>query len=150
MKIHFLIAFLFLFSVTIMAQNGEKNKKLSVVESIESTSKITINQDENIDKILDDYINDAKSTDNSFVGGSYRVQVFSSNSQKTAKNESISLEAKLRNTFPEYRIYRIFSSPFWKVRIGDFNTLEDAQEFRNNLIKIYPELRKEAYTIREK
>ena len=54
----------------------------------------------------------------------YRVQIFSSNVQRTAKSEAFRLEKEVRNQFPDQNVYVRYTSPFWKVRIGDFRTMK--------------------------
>ena len=42
-----------------------------------------------------------------------------------------------------------YTSPFWKVRVGDFKTKTDAQVFRNQLIESLPALKSEIYIVPE-
>lgn len=134
---------------TVSGQTSSTSKRPAVIESIESTSKIVIKQDAVLDKLIDDYLKKEDVVSGPYTGSGYRVQVFSSNAQRTAKDESLNIERRLRSAFPGYGVYRTYSSPFWKVRIGDFRTQNDAQQFRAELLKTFPELRKETYTVRE-
>lgn len=131
------------------AQTSTESKRPLVIESIENTSKVVVKQDPKIDKLLDDYLNKKDDYSGPYTGAGYRVQVFSSNAQRTAKDESLNIERRLRSAYPGYGVYRIYASPFWKVRIGDFRTHADAQAFRAELAKTFPELRRETYTVRE-
>lgn len=135
--------------LSVSAQTIGRSGRLGVIESIESGSKVVVKQDPKLDKLINDYLNDSSDGSTPYAGVGYRVQVFSSNAQKTAKDESLTIERRLRSAFPEYGVYRIYSSPFWKVRIGDFRTMEDAQQFRNEIVKAFPELKRETYTVRE-
>ena len=147
-KILFPILFVILGGFIVSAQTG--TKRPAIVESIESTSNVVVKQAPELDELIDDYIKRKDSSSSGpYVGPGFRVQVFSSNAQRTAKDESLSIERRLRSAFPGYGVYRIYSSPFWKVRIGDFKTSADALSFRAELIKAFPELRKETYTVRE-
>lgn len=140
-----------LFCICVLsAQSTTQSSRPVVIETIESNSKVVIKQDPKLDKLINDYINRPEVVDNGpYTGPGYRVQVFSSNAQKTAKNEAFNIERKLRSSFPDYGVYRIYASPFWKVRIGDFKNLEDARKFRSELVKAFPELSRETYTVRE-
>ncbi|MFV0392607.1 MAG: SPOR domain-containing protein [Paludibacteraceae bacterium] len=140
--------FICLFVFVVNSQSGS-TKRPDVIETIESTSKIKVKQDSKLDRLINDYISKEKEPIGPYSGAGYRVQVFSSNAQRTAKDESLRIERQLRSAFPGYGVYRTYSSPFWKVRIGDFRTHDDAQNFRNELTKTFPELRKETYTVRE-
>lgn len=135
--------------LSVAAQATGKSGRLDIIESIESSSNVVVKQDPKLDKLINDYLNDTSDGSGPYTGAGYRVQVFSSNAQKTAKDESLNIERRLRSAFPEYGVYRIYASPFWKVRVGDFRTMEEAQQFRNDLVKSFPELKKETYTVRE-
>lgn len=136
-------------ALNVIGQNASDSKRPAVIESIESSSKVVVKQDPKLDKLIDDYLNKKDTPLGPYAGAGYRVQVFSSNAQRTAKDESLNIERRLRSAFPGYGVYRIYASPFWKVRIGDFRTHEDAQAFRAELVNAFPELRKETYTVRE-
>jgi len=79
----------------------------------------------------------------------YRVQVFSSNTQRTAKTEAFKIERNLREVFPEHAVYISYNSPFWKVRIGDFKNLHEAQMFRIEVVDAFPSLKSEAYAVKD-
>lgn len=57
----------------------------------------------------------------------YRVQVFSDNNQRTAKGEARSKEKLLREAFPDYETYIVYTSPFWRLKVGDFKTIHEAE-----------------------
>jgi hypothetical protein len=106
---------------------------------------VTIQQDKRIERIV---------ANNTAAAGAlthgYRVQVFSSNVQRTAKEEAFDIERRLREAFPEIGIYVSYSSPFWKVRIGNFQTAEQAREFTHELLALFPRLRSTTYTVRDR
>lgn len=139
-----------LFIVLLVPMVSAQSKRPRIIESIESGSKVKMMQDARLDKLLNDYIvSGGDFSMGPYSGEGYRVQVFSSNAQRTAKDESLNIERRLRDAFPDYGVYRTYSSPFWKVRIGDFRTHIDAQNFREQIIKVFPDLSKETYTVRE-
>lgn len=59
----------------------------------------------------------------------FRVQVFSSNK----RNDANEAKAKVMQLYPEYRTYLDFQAPYFKVRIGDFKSREEASELRDKL-----------------
>lgn len=79
----------------------------------------------------------------------YRVQIYSSNQQQTAKSEALELEQKLRNGLNQ-SIYVQYLPPFWKVRLGDFRTYEEAKEYKKQFVAQYPELMGDTYIVRDK
>lgn len=58
----------------------------------------------------------------------FRIQVFSGNNQATAKTEAFRKEAAIKANSPGLMTYVKYSAPFWRLRVGDFLTYEDAYE----------------------
>ena len=79
----------------------------------------------------------------------FRVQIFSSNRQQTAKEEALSLEKKMVDALST-AVYVTYISPFWKVRLGNFRTYEEANAFKVQLITQFPELQGDTYIVRDK
>jgi hypothetical protein len=79
----------------------------------------------------------------------YRVQIYSSNLQQTAKSEALELENKLKDRV-KHTVYVQYITPFWKVRIGDFRTYEEAQEYKKEFVAQYPNLTGDTYIVRDK
>jgi len=79
----------------------------------------------------------------------YRVQIYSSNEQQAARSEALELESQFKEKVQQ-PVYVTHTPPFWKVRLGNFRTYEEANEFRAVLLEQYPELRKTAYIVKDK
>lgn len=79
----------------------------------------------------------------------YRVQIYSSNRQQTAKSEALELEYKLKDNINQ-TIYVQYLTPFWKVRLGDFRNYEEAKEYKKIFVQQYPELMGDTYIVRDK
>ncbi|MFY7898579.1 MAG: SPOR domain-containing protein [Chitinophagaceae bacterium] len=65
----------------------------------------------------------------------YRIQIISTNNRDAAtkaKNEVLAL-------FNDQKAYLTYQSPYFKVRIGNFLKKEDAEKFRLQLNKYYPQ-----------
>ena len=79
----------------------------------------------------------------------YRVQIFSSNHPQTAEYEAKQLYKQLSQKINQ-TIYVKHVAPFWKVRVGNFNSYEEAKEYKNNtLILICPELINNIYVVKD-
>ena len=79
----------------------------------------------------------------------FRVQVYSSNQQQQAKSESISLQQGLEKKLSQ-PVYVISEPPFWKVRIGNFRTRDEANQYKKTLLDLYPELQSSTYVVPDK
>ncbi len=155
MKRNFIITGLILFLSLglVAAQENTEAKKANIFESLATPdsvtkAKVVIHQDEKIEQLIL-----SKKNNTGFQGqpnfNGYRVQVFSSNVQKTAKNEAFKIEKLIREAFPDEEVYVNYTSPFWKVRVGDFDTMQKAQSFRSQLIEVFPEIKSDTYIVRE-
>ncbi len=65
----------------------------------------------------------------------YRIQVISTNKRDLAFKTKSELLAR----FPDQKSYTMYQSPYFKVRIGNFIKKEDAEKFRKQLMKYYPQ-----------
>ncbi len=143
------LIFLSLSSIT-SAQHPLQTGSLNIFESLAQPDSVTqstviVHQDNRLElAMLGRSTNATHPTTRGF-----RVQVFSSNSSRTAKNDAVRIEKMIVNEFPETAVYVNYYSPFWKVRVGDFRTISEAQTFRNQIIETFPNLRSETYIVKE-
>lgn len=79
----------------------------------------------------------------------YRVQIYSSNRQQVAKSEALELEAKIKDKLAQ-TVYVLYMPPFWKVRIGDFRTYEEAKEYKKLFVEQFPSIMGDTYIVRDK
>ena len=79
----------------------------------------------------------------------YRVQIYSSNRQQTAKMEALELETNL-NTEISQTIYVLYLPPFWKVRLGDFRTYDEAKYYKKEFVQQFPQMIGDTYIVRDK
>ncbi len=139
----------FVFACVSSAQNDNTKQQnifesLSTPDSITKT-KVTIHQDKRLEMVM------LGKTNNGFhdTSNGFRVQVFSSNTQKTAKSDAFRIEKQIESEFPNQPVYVNYTSPFWKVSVGDFRTMEQAKAIRQQLIETFPNLRSETYIVKD-
>jgi len=77
----------------------------------------------------------------------YKIQVFSGNDQRTSKNEALRKQNQINKAFPELEAVVLFDSPFWRLRVGNFATREEAEEVMEELKKTFPSFGKEMYIV---
>lgn len=78
----------------------------------------------------------------------FRMQIFSDNTPGQAKTRALQIEEQFA-TLIDQPIYVISNPPFFKVRIGDFQTLEEANRYKENFLSDHPEMAGETYIVRE-
>lgn len=80
----------------------------------------------------------------------YRVQVFSDNNPRTAKNEARSKSRNISSRLPQYRTYVVYTSPYWRLKVGDFRTQAEAEAAAEELKNVFPSYSKEIRVVRDK
>ncbi|WP_410220213.1 SPOR domain-containing protein [Pedobacter sp.] len=66
----------------------------------------------------------------------YRVQIFYGSDRRQAFGE----QAKFKTEYPKLNTYITYKEPNYFLRVGDFRTRLEAQQFLNELKSIYPTL----------
>lgn len=151
MKKTILLLFTVLLTSALLGQNNTKENIFDALSKKDSVSGavVKMHQNKNIEQRVARGTSAASGSIQSVTTTGYRVQVFSSNTQRTARGEAYKIEKEIRDAFPEHEVYVSYTSPFWRVRIGNFRSIDEAQEFRSQVIKAFPNLRTDTYTVRD-
>jgi len=72
----------------------------------------------------------------------YRVQVFTDNNQRTAKNEAETKEQEIKKLF-NVPTYVKYNAPFWRLYVGDYTTYEEAFSMMYKIVEAFPAYKKE-------
>lgn len=109
-------------------------------------AKVTVYQDSEITEAL---LRQPLSTteSNSNLSRGWSVQVFSDNSI-TAKDMAFQIENKIKERMPNEYVRAERHAPFWKVRVGQFESAEDAQALKNVLLQEFPEFKGGIYVVK--
>ena len=73
----------------------------------------------------------------------FRTQVFSGNNQRKSKDEAFRKEKEIKEMFPDVPTYVTYTAPFWKLRVGDFRSHEEAYHMMRLLMEAFPSYVKE-------
>lgn len=79
----------------------------------------------------------------------FRAQVFSGNEQRKSKDEAFEKEKKIKELFPGVPTYVSYTAPFWKLRVGDFRSHEEAYHMQRQLMTAFPSFGKEMNIVKE-
>ena len=137
----FIFCFLsgFIFSAAIFAQATQEHPDIFEALAKKETGQgtVTIHQDSRMNVLLDKKaaVNEGKK--HVYISG-YRIQVYMENSQKQSKAGAFEREKQIKEKFPELSTYVTFTSPFWKLRVGDFRTHTDALVLMKSLKTEFP------------
>ena len=79
----------------------------------------------------------------------FRVQVYASNKQQIAKNEALMLQQRIESVL-SVPVYALSEPPFWKVRLGNFKTREDANAYKEVFLDMFPDMVGSTYVVPDK
>ncbi len=160
MKDRILILLLVAFSANVLSQNvvdmaalfqqttdSVTEKKLTFLEQLalpDSATNATVIVHQS--PLLDGKINNRNISEGQTVKG-FRIQLFSSNTPRTAKQTAFSIESVVKEKLPNVKVYVTYNSPFWKVRAGNCLSHQEATELLIELRKELPEYRSEMYIV---
>lgn len=144
-----------LYALTVSA--AEPNDSVpNIINALNESGKFKIEQPENLLKRLERSSEPRHSEENAHSGSAtssskktgYRVEVFADNNVRTAKAQASSKRRQLQSRLPQYKVYLVFDSPFWRVRLGDFPTRSQAENALQEVRKAFPSLRKDTRIVR--
>lgn len=115
-----------------------------------SVGKIYVNQDPRMAALMEKAQASARGNVQTTQVAGWRVQVFSSNQQGTAKAQADEVKEQLARRYRNLPIYVTWMSPFWKVRVGDCVSNEEAQALREDLKESFPAYANEIYVVKDK
>lgn len=117
-----LLCFLVFASAAVFAQSDSAN--------------IVLNKDPRIDLLVKKQIdiNEETTRDTRRTMPGYRIQVINSND----RNKVFAAKAKIYQLYPDLKPYLMYQPPFYKLKVGNFKTKEEAEEFKKDLLHDFP------------
>ena len=79
----------------------------------------------------------------------YRIQVFSGNNQRTSMNEAQEKQKQIEQIFSDVPTHLIYTAPFWRLRVGDYLSYEEAFSMMCKLVEAFPAFKKEIQILKE-
>ncbi len=156
-RVIFLLFFLSLcLNMSLNAQaSRQRNEILHELNKHErGKGNVTVYQDESISHILGRPMGPARTIYSNSEGTvqyykvrGFKIQAFSGNNQRTSKNEAERKQGLINASFPELETVVLFESPFWRLRVGNFETREAAEESMEQLKKSFPSFGREMYIV---
>jgi mRNA-degrading endonuclease RelE of RelBE toxin-antitoxin system len=106
--------------------------KAQVLEPAKGNVEIV--QDEKVTQLTEQYRK--MSLNNPEVDG-YRVQIFF-DSGSNSKNKAASIKDNFETVYPGVKSYLSYKEPYYRVRVGDFRTLTEAEGFQKKIATDFP------------
>ena len=148
-----LFTFIFV-NVNAQQQPAPKNEILTELNSVvPGKGKVTVYEDEAIAGVLGRSMAPPRTVYTTGDGNQYyrmrgfKIQAFSGNNQRTSRNEAYYKQGLLNTSFPEHETAILFESPFWRLRVGNFQTRQDANAVLTDMKRMFPAFGKEMYVV---
>jgi len=109
---------------------------IAIGASAQDTSSVVIHKDPRLDILLRKQgdVNAAIKKANARTAKGYRLLVINTNK----RDEAIAAKTKVYTNFPELKAYLVYQSPYFKLKVGNFKTREDAQQYQKTLGYYFP------------
>lgn len=126
------VLLLSLVSLPLMAQDNIVDRLEQVVPG---HGVITIHQDVRLDSLLGMVYDPAVSKGKKIQTMGYRIQIYAGGNTRYAKEEAQKAAQFIKVNFPEIPVYTDFVAPRWVCRVGDYKTIEEADQVMRMLKK---------------
>jgi len=113
-------------STAAMAQANQVVDSMSVV----------VHKDSRIDLLIrrQTAINEVTTRESRRYMPGFRIQVIAS----LDRNKVFAAKAKIYQQFPDVKPYLMYQAPNYKLKVGNFKTQEEAEEFQKQLSRLFP------------
>lgn len=147
---------LLIFNTEVNAQTSlQKNEILNELnKDVQGKGYVRVYEDESITNILGRSMGPprtiyttAESSVQYYKMRGFKIQVFSGNNQRTSRDEANSKQALINKSYPELETVVLFDSPFWRLRVGNYETRREAEEAMQELRKAFPSFGREMYVV---
>ena len=102
----------------------------------QDTSAVVIHKDPRLDVLLKKQgeVNAAIKKANARTAKGYRLLVINTNK----RDEAIAAKTKVYTNFPELKAYLVYQSPYFRLKVGNFKSREEAQQYQKSLGYYFP------------
>ena len=121
-----------LVSLPLMAQDNIVDR---LEQTVDGQGMITIHQDARLDSLLGMVYDPAMSKGKKIQTIGYRIQIYAGGNTRYAKEEALKAAQYVKTKFPEIPVYTEFVAPRWVCRVGDYKTIEEADQVMRMLKK---------------
>jgi len=100
------------------------------------TSGVLVYKDARLDQLVHKQIeiNEETTRDSRRSMPGYRIQVLNS----PDRNKVFAAKTKIYQQFPDLKPYLLYQPPNYKLRVGNFRTQEEAEDFEKQLTRLFP------------
>ena len=100
------------------------------------TSAVIVHKDPRVDALVKKQgsINKTLKKNSNRFGKGYRLMVINTNK----RDEAIAAKTKVYSNFPELKAYLVYQSPYFRLKVGNFKTRDEAVQYQKSLGFYFP------------
>ena len=109
---------------------------LSLKAQMDSTNNVVVHKDPRVELLVKKHIdiNEENTRDTRRNMQGFRILVINSND----RNKVFAAKAKIYQLYPELKPYLMYQPPFYKLKVGNFKTKDEAEDYRKELVRQFP------------
>jgi len=155
MRTIFIITLLLFVFVAQGFTQQQRREILNELNSNRGRGRVTVFEDENITHVLGRPVPPARQVSIApdgteyFAMRGYRIQAYVGNNQQASMNQANARKAVIENAFPQHESEVIFTTPWWRLRVGNFETRDEAEEVMREMRGRFPAFGREMSVIQD-
>ena len=109
---------------------------MSLNAQMDSNTNVIVHKDSRIELLVKKQIdiNEETTRDTRRNMQGFRILVINSND----RNKVFAAKARIYQLYPELKPYLTYQPPFYKLKVGNFKTKEEAEDYRKELVRQFP------------
>lgn len=113
---------------------GRTNRNSPDPSAVNAT--VVVHKDPRVDALIkkQTQINEVTTRDSRRNMPGFRIQII----QSRDRNQVFAEKAKIYQQFPELQPYLIYQQPYYKLKVGNFKTQEEAETYQKQLTRLFP------------
>lgn len=119
-------------SLPLMAQDNVVDR---LMQPVPGQGVITIHQDARLNAMLGKVFDSSRGKGRKIQTVGYRIQIYAGGNTRYAKEEALKTAGYVKKNFPDIPVYTEFVAPRWVCRVGDYKTIEEADQAMRMLKK---------------
>ena len=119
-------------SLPLMAQDNIVGR---LQQTVPGQGVITIHQDARLNALLGMVYNPDLNRGKKIQTVGYRIQIYAGGNTRLSKEEAQKAAQYVKDNYPEIPVYTEFVAPRWVCRVGDYKTIEEADQAMRMLKK---------------
>lgn len=111
-------------------------KVIAQTDSVSGPGSVVVQKDPRVDLLIrkQTEINEETTRESRRSVPGFRIQVINS----TDRSKVFAMKTRIYQEFPELKPYLMYQAPNYKLKVGNFRTQEEAEDYQKQLSRLFP------------